>query len=113
VDGTCFAPEDGGCLLASAWPHADSEVTCGPARTRLQLRTGEWLSGAVQGGEAVGGWVQDEDGAVAVVDTDGGFTLGPLSAGARRLKAFDSRGRSVGERDVQVPSPTPVTFGAP
>lgn len=112
-DGSCLAPSDGGCLLASAWPHADSEVTCGAGRTRLQLRAGEWLAGTVQGPEAAGGWVQDEDGATAVVDADGGFSLGPVQAGPRRLQAFDARGRPVGGLEVQVPAPGPVSLGTP
>jgi hypothetical protein len=111
--GTCLAPADGGCLVASAWPHVDSEPTCGPSRTHLLLRAGTWITGSVRGADSPGGWVEDVDGALAVVDADGGFSLGPLPAGAHRLRAFDSLGRSAGERDVQVPSSGPVSLGLP
>ncbi|MEN9800176.1 MAG: hypothetical protein RL653_3873 [Pseudomonadota bacterium] len=112
-DGSCLAPPGGGCLLASAWPHADSEVTCGAGRTGLRLRAGEWLTGTVHGPAAAGGWIQDEDGATAVVDPDGGFALGPVHPGPHVLRAFDSRGHPAGGLEVQVPSPMPLSLGTP
>ena len=101
LQGRCKLPADAGCVLATALPHADSEVRC--AGEPLQLQSGLVLSGNTGRLGAPGGWVSASTGHRAAVGGNGGFLLQGVPPGEHTLHLFDAQGRPRGVARVALP----------
>jgi len=99
--GRCLVPAGAGCVLASASPHADSEIVCDGGD--VQLREGLVLSGHAALPGAAGGWVTSSSGPVSAVGSDGRFVLGPLPAGTELLVLHGEAGSVLGDARVTLP----------
>lgn|GEM_PF-4644958 len=102
LGGQCRIPADAGCMLASAAPHADSEVGC--AGETLLLRPGLQLAGDTRHPGAAGGWVGAAVGPLSAVDRAGRFLLRGLPPGPHELALHDAQGRLLARARVTLPA---------